>query len=49
MPELLAPVDELAALLQRNVSWEEVAAEYGYRSGRQARNAALAARSRLEA
>jgi len=47
MPELNAPADELAAYLDSNVPWSDVAEMYGYRSGREARHAALQARSEL--
>lgn len=47
MPELNAPADELAAYLDMNIPWDEVASMYGYRSSRQARNAALEAREQL--
>lgn len=47
MPELNAPADELAAYLDSNVPWSDVAEMYGYRSGREARHAALQARDEL--
>lgn len=49
MPELNAPADELAEYLDTNVPWTDVAEMYGYRSGREARNAALQARSEVTA
>lgn len=49
MPEFHAPREELAAYLETNTPWVEVAEEYGYRTGRQARHAAMQARDELEA
>lgn len=48
MPELHAPPEELAEYLSSSVPWSEVAEMYGYETGRDARNAALAAQRRLD-
>lgn len=47
MTELNAPPDELADYLDSNIPWSEVAEMYNYRSGREARNAALKAKDRV--
>jgi hypothetical protein len=48
MPELHAPPGELAEYLSSNVPWDEVAEMYGYDTGRDARNAALAAKRQMD-
>jgi len=46
MPELHAPPEVLIDALNSSVPWSEVAAEFGYDTPRDARNAALAAADR---
>lgn len=48
MPELKAPPEELVKHLHTNIDWMVVAEKYDYRSGREARNAALQARAELD-